>query len=104
MIMRALEMLYVDPDTGSFAKFATEYMHPVFGYLTAWSNIFQFVVVGMSEMIAIGEYFKYWWPTLPGWVPGAVAITILVLANLISVKMFGELEFWFARSRSSPLS
>lgn len=97
MIMRALgEMLYVDPDTGSFAKFATEYMHPVFGYLTAWSNIFQFVVVGMSEMIAIGEYFKYWWPTLPGWVPGAVAITILVLANLISVKMFGELEFWFA--------
>jgi AAT family amino acid transporter len=53
LIMRALgEMLYVDPDTGSFAKFAGEYIHPVFGYLTAWSNIFQFIVVGMSEMIA----------------------------------------------------
>ena len=53
LIMRALgEMLYVHPTTGSFATFASEYMHPVFGFLTAWSNIFQFIVVGMSEMIA----------------------------------------------------
>ncbi len=95
--MRALgEKLYVDPDTGSFAKFATEYMHPIFGYLTAWSNVFQFVVVGMSEMIAIGGYLEFWWPNLPGWVPGLVAITFLCAANLISVSMFGELEFWFA--------
>lgn len=97
LIMRALgEMLYVDPTTGSFAKFAGEYLHPVFGYLTAWANIFQYIVVGMSEMIAIGEYFKFWWPTTPGWLPGLVAILLLVLANLISVRMFGELEFWFA--------
>lgn len=97
LIMRALgEMLYVDPDTGSFAKFATEYMHPIFGYLTAWSNVFQFVIVGMSEMIAIGGYLEFWWPNLPGWVPGLVAITFLCAANLISVSMFGELEFWFA--------
>lgn len=81
---------------GSFAKFATEYMHPIFGYLTAWSNVFQFVVVGMSEMIAIGGYLEFWWPNLPGWVPGLVAITFLCAANLISVSMFGELEFWFA--------
>ncbi|GAW98795.1 amino acid permease [Secundilactobacillus mixtipabuli] len=97
LIMRALgEMLYVDPDTGSFSKFATEYIHPLVGYLTAWSNIFQFVIVGMSEMIAIGGYFKFWWPGLPAWIPGIVAITFLCLANLISVRMFGELEFWFA--------
>ncbi|MCH4170064.1 MAG: amino acid permease [Lactobacillus sp.] len=97
LIMRALgEMLYVDPDTGSFAKFATEYIHPVFGFLTAWSNVFQFIIVGMSEMIAIGGYMQFWWPNLPGWIPGLVAITTLCVANLISVKMFGELEFWFA--------
>ncbi|GAF41811.1 amino acid permease [Agrilactobacillus composti DSM 18527 = JCM 14202] len=97
LIMRALgEMLYVDPDTGSFAKFATEYIHPVFGFLTAWSNVFQFIIVGMSEMIAIGGYMQFWWPNLPGWIPGLVAITTLCIANLISVKMFGELEFWFA--------
>lgn len=97
LIMRALaEMLYVDPTTGSFAKFGAEYLHPVFGYLTAWANVFQYVVVGMSEMIAIGQYFQFWWPHLPGWLPGLIAILFLALANLISVSMFGELEFWFA--------
>ena len=97
LIMRALgEMLYVDPNTGSFAKFASEYIHPVFGYLTAWSNIFQFVVVGMSEMIALGGYCRYWWPNLPDWIPGLIAIVFLAVANLISVKMFGTLETWFS--------
>ncbi|KRK73498.1 amino acid transporter [Levilactobacillus namurensis DSM 19117] len=97
LIMRALgEMLYVHPTTGSFATFASQYMHPVFGYLTAWSNVFQFIVVGMSEMIALGGYFRFWWPNLPDWIPGLIAITFLCIANLISVKMFGELEFWFA--------
>ena len=30
--------------------------------MTAWSNIFQWVVVGMSEVIAVGEYMNYWFP------------------------------------------
>lgn len=89
LIMRAMgEMLYVHPTTGSFSTFAREYMHPVFGYLTAWSNIFQWIVVGMSEMIALGGYFRFWWPNLPEWIPGLVAITFLCIANLVSVKMF----------------
>ncbi|MBM7617001.1 AAT family amino acid transporter [Weissella uvarum] len=97
LIMRALgEMLYVDPTSGSFAKYAAEYIHPVWGYLTAWSNIFQYIVVGISEMIAVGGYMQYWWPHLPGWLPGLIAVTCLCLANIASVKMFGELEFWFA--------
>lgn len=97
LIMRALgEMLYIDPSTGSFAKYASEYIHPFFGYLTAWSNVFQWVLVGMSEMIALGGYFAFWWPNLPQWIPGLVALIIICLANLTSVKAFGEMEFWFA--------
>lgn len=97
LIMRALgEMLYIDPATGSFAKYATEYMHPFFGFLTAWCNVFQWVIVGMSEMIALGGYFAFWWPNLPQWIPGMIALFIITLANLASVKAFGEMEFWFA--------
>ncbi|HHB0784670.1 amino acid permease [Enterococcus faecium] len=97
LIMRALgEMLYVDPSTGSFAHYASKYIHPIAGYLTAWSNIFQFVVVGISEVIAIGEYMNYWWPNLPTFIPGVLVVLFLMLANLVSVKVFGELEFWFS--------
>ncbi|WP_065409522.1 amino acid permease [Pseudobacillus wudalianchiensis] len=96
-IMRAMgEMLYVEPSTGSFATFGYKYIHPLAGYITAWSNWFQWVIVGMSEIIAVGAYMQYWFPDLPAWIPGMVAMVILGAANLISVKSFGEFEFWFA--------
>ncbi|XIF20048.1 MAG: amino acid permease [Acetilactobacillus jinshanensis] len=97
LIMRALgEMLYVHPVTGSFAEFASQYIHPVFGYLTAWSNIFEWVMIGMSEVIAIGTYCHFWWPHLPGWIPGTIAILFLGSINLISVKSYGSFEYWFS--------
>ena len=96
-IMRAMgEMLYMEPSTGSFATFGHKYIHPLAGYMTAWSNWFQWVIVGMSEIIAVGAYMQYWFPDLPAWIPGVIAMVILGAANLISVKSFGEFEFWFA--------
>lgn len=96
-IMRAMgEMLYLEPSTGSFATFGHKYIHPLAGYMTAWSNWFQWVIVGMSEIIAVGEYMNYWFPDLPAWIPGLIAMAILGAANLVSVKSFGEFEFWFA--------
>ena len=89
-------MIYLNPTTGSFATFASDYIHPAAGYMTAWSNIFQWIVVGMSEVIAVGEYMKFWFPELPTWIPGVIAILLLMAANLFSVKAFGEFEFWFA--------
>jgi amino acid transporter, AAT family len=97
LIMRAMgEMLYVEPSTGSFATFGYKYIHPLAGYMTAWSNWFQWVIVGMAEIIAVGTYMQYWFPELPPWIPGFIAMIILGAANLISVKSFGEIEFWFA--------
>ncbi len=97
MVMRALgEMIYTDPSTGSFAKFGSEYIHPVIGYLTAWSNVFQWLVVGISEVIAVGTYLEFWWPNLPQWIVGVVVVATLCLANLTSVKAYGEMEFWFS--------
>ncbi len=96
-IMRAMgEMLYLEPNTGSFAKFGYKYIHPLAGYLTAWSNWFQWVIVGMAEIIAVGAYMQYWFPDLPAWIPGIIAMVMLGAANLISVKSFGEFEFWFS--------
>ncbi|WP_409282383.1 amino acid permease [Pediococcus pentosaceus] len=97
LVMRALgEILYVNPSTGSFADYATDYIHPLAGYLTMWSNIFQFIVVGISEVVAVSQYLNYWWPNLPGWVSSVVVIATLTLANLVSTKAYGAIEFYFA--------
>ncbi|MCI1557365.1 MAG: amino acid permease [Pediococcus pentosaceus] len=97
LVMRALgEILYVNPSTGSFADYASNYIHPLAGYLTMWSNIFQFIVVGISEVVAVSQYLNYWWPNLPGWVSSVVVIATLTLANLVSTKAYGAIEFYFA--------
>lgn len=96
-VMRALgEMLYVDPTTGSFVNYASKYIHPFAGFLTAWSNVFQWLVVGISEVIAVGTYLHYWWPNFPSWIAGIIVVLTLAGANLFSVRAFGEMEFWFA--------
>lgn len=96
-VMRALgEMIYLRPGTGSFADYATHYINPLAGYLTKWSNVFQFIVVGISEVIAATQYLNFWWPHMPNWIAGVVAIVTLTLANLASAKAYGRLEFWFA--------
>lgn len=97
IVMRALgEMIYINPGTGSFADYATEYVHPLAGYLAKWANVFEYIVVGMSEVVAATEYLKYWWPNINTFTSGLIIILFLVSANLASAKAYGSLEFWFA--------
>ncbi|WP_371362636.1 putative transport protein YifK [Sporomusa rhizae] len=96
-VMRIMgEMLFLEPVTGSFATYAHKYISPWAGYLTAWCYWFLWVTVGMSEVTAIGIYMNYWFPTLPQWLPALVGVAIIAMANLVSVKYYGEFEFWFA--------
>lgn len=97
IVMRALgEMLYVSPGTGSFADYAAEYISPLAGYLAEWANVFQYIVVGISEVVAATEYLKFWWPEVSVFWSGIIIIAFLLLANLASTKAYGTLEFWFA--------
>ncbi|QNQ82843.1 amino acid permease [Lactobacillus sp. PV037] len=97
IVMRALgEMLYVNPTTGSFADYATDYISPLAGYLAEWAAVFQYIVVGISEVIAAISYLKVWWPNISDLWTGLIIIGFLVLANIASAKAYGSLEFWFA--------
>ncbi|MCF1782938.1 amino acid permease [Lactobacillus mulieris] len=97
IVMRALgEMLYVNPGTGSFADYATEYVHPMAGYMAEWANVFEYIVVGMSEVVAATEYLKFWWPQVNVFWSGVIIIAFLLFANLASAKAYANLEFWFA--------
>ena len=97
IVMRALGgMLYVDPGTGSFADYASEHVHPIAGYLAEWANVFQYIVVGISEVVATTEYLRFWWKGTSDWVAGVIIILFLLVANLASAKAYATLEFWFA--------
>jgi AAT family amino acid transporter/D-serine/D-alanine/glycine transporter len=96
-IMRALgELLTYRPVAGSFAIYATEFVSPFAGYITGWTYWFTWVVTCMAELTAIGIYVHYWLPDTPQWIPALVALFVLYSANLVAVRVYGEMEFWFA--------
>jgi AAT family amino acid transporter len=96
-IMRALgELLTYRPVAGSFASYAEEFVGPFAGFVTGWSYWFMWVVTAMAELTAIGIYVHFWLPNVPQWLPGLVALGLLYGTNTLAVRVYGELEFWFA--------
>jgi amino acid transporter, AAT family len=96
-IMRALgELLTYRPVAGSFATYADEFCGPLPGFITGWSYWFAWVATVMAEITAIGVYVRFWLPEVPQWLPPLVALAVLYGVNLLAVRVFGELEFWFA--------
>jgi AAT family amino acid transporter/D-serine/D-alanine/glycine transporter len=96
-IMRALgELLTYRPVAGSFATYADEFCGPLAGFVTGWSYWFAWVVTAMAELTAIGVYVRFWFPDVPQWLPALIALALLYGSNLLAVRVFGELEFWFA--------
>ncbi|MBM9624525.1 amino acid permease [Streptomyces zhihengii] len=103
-IMRALgELLLYRPVSGSFAEYAREFMGPFFGFVTGWTYWMLWVVTGMAELTAAAIYVNFWFPQVPQWVTALVFLATLYLANLISVKLFGEIEFWFSMVKVTAL-
>jgi L-asparagine transporter-like permease len=95
-IMRALgELLMYRPVSGSFSEYAREFIGPFAGFVTGWTYWLFWVVTGITEVTAAAAYMQYWWD-IPQWVSALIFTIILYGANLISVKLFGELEFWFS--------
>ncbi|MBT2382620.1 amino acid permease [Streptomyces sp. ISL-11] len=97
-IMRALgELLMYRPVSGSFSDYAREFLGPFWGYVTGWTYWLFWVVTGIVEVTAAATYMSYWTHgDVPQWVSALGFTVILYFANLISVKLFGELEFWFS--------
>ncbi|KUJ64972.1 proline-specific permease [Streptomyces albus subsp. albus] len=96
-IMRALgELLMYRPVSGSFSEYAREFLGPFFGFVTGWTYWLFWVVTGITEVTAAAEYVQFWNEDIPQWASALVFTVLLYFVNLISVKLFGELEFWFS--------
>ncbi|MBD3107204.1 amino acid permease [Bacillus sp. AGMB 02131] len=95
-VMRALgELLLSNSGYSSFTDFAAEYIGPWAGFVTGWTYWFCWIMTAMADIIAVGMYMQYWFD-IPQWIPAIACLVILLGLNLLTVKLFGELEFWFA--------
>ena len=96
-VMRAMgELLLHNLDYKSFVDFSEDILGPRAGFFVGWSYWFAWIVAAIAEIIAITGYVSFWWPALSPWVSAMATIFILTTINLLTVKAFGELEFWLA--------
>ncbi|WP_194837121.1 amino acid permease [Nocardia sp. XZ_19_369] len=96
VIMRALgELLTYRPVSGSFAEYAHEFLGRYAGFVTGWSYWAVWVATCMAEITVAGKYVQYWFDIAP-WITALGVLALMFAANLISVRLFGEGEFWFS--------
>ncbi len=96
-VMRAMgEMLLSNLEYKSFRDIAEDQLGPWAGFFSGWTYWFCWIVIGMGDISAVTGYVRFWAPDVPMWLPAVALIAFLFLLNVVAVRLFGEIEFWFA--------
>ncbi|KAH8553233.1 amino acid permease/ SLC12A domain-containing protein [Umbelopsis sp. PMI_123] len=90
------EMSAYLPVAGAFTTFGARFVDPALGFTLGWNYWLQWAISIPTEVVAAGVIIDYWAPNLASWIPALVFIVVLVGINLIGVRVYGEMEYWFA--------
>ncbi|RAT14193.1 MULTISPECIES: amino acid permease [Lonsdalea] len=84
------------PVSGSFSTYGARYVDEGFGFALGWNYWYNWAVTIAVDLVAAQLVMGYWYPDVPGWIWSALFLTVIFLLNYISVKGFGEAEYWFS--------
>lgn len=110
LMLRCLgELVVYRPSSGSFVSYAREFFGEKVAFVTGWLYWFNWAMTCIADSTALAIYFR-WFGQYLDWVnriPQAgfalFALVSVLALNLMSVKMFGEMEFWFSVVKVSAL-
>src|SRR3984893_16160134 len=101
LVMRMLaEMAAALPAVGSFYEYARQAwsdrpaLGELAGFLTGWVDWYFWVIVVALEAIAGAGLIQFWLPDAPTWLVSLALLASLTLTNIVSVRSYGEFEFW----------
>ncbi|ATF11685.1 amino acid permease [Brevibacillus sp. HB1.1] len=90
------EMAAFMPVSGSFSTYATRFVDPSLGFALGWNYWYNWAITIAVELSASALIMKYWFPDTPAILWSALFLGLLFALNLLSVKAYGESEYWFA--------
>jgi L-asparagine permease len=103
LILRALgELVMHRPTSGSFVSYSREFFGEKVAFAAGWLYWMNWAMTAVVDVTAVALYMnffkKYWAPlgNVDQWVFALAGLVLVLGLNLVSVKVFGELEFWFA--------
>ncbi|MDF2680913.1 MAG: lysP [Brevibacillus sp.] len=90
------EMASFMPVSGSFSTYATRFVDPSLGFALGWNYWYNWAITIAVELAAAALIMKYWLPDVPSIIWSALFLVIMFCLNVLSVKSYGESEYWFA--------
>jgi LPXTG-motif cell wall-anchored protein len=97
LIMRMLgEMALADPGRGSFVEYSALALGRWAGFVTGWLYWYFWVFTVGAETVAGAKLIHAAGVDAPVWAIGFALVAAMTATNLLSVRAYGELEFWFA--------
>src|SRR6202789_511623 len=106
LILRALgELVMYRPTSGSFVSYAREFLGERGSFVAGWLYYLNWAMTGIVDITAVALYMKYWgtFGDVPQWVFALVALAFVGSMNMVAVKWFGEMEFWFSLVKVAAL-
>ena len=97
LVIRAIgEMAVARPSSGSVANFSREGLGNWAGFSVGWLYWYFWVIVAAIEAVAGAGILVNYLPGVPAWLLCLGLVLVMTGINLLSVKAYGEAEFWFA--------
>lgn len=90
------EMAAYQPVSGSFSIYGSRFVEDGFGFALGWNYWYNWAVTIAAELVAAQLVMGFWFPEVPGLLWSALFLGLMFLLNAVSVRGFGESEFWFA--------
>jgi lysine-specific permease len=90
------EMAVFIPISGSFSTYTSRFVDPALGFAVGWNYWYNNAIILALELSASSLIMKYWFPNIPGIVWSATFLVLIFSLNVLSVKGYGESEFWFS--------
>lgn len=90
------ELTAAMPVSGSFQTYASRFISPGAGFTTGWLYWINWAICIAADFTAAGIIMHNWFPQIAIWIWCVVFAAVLAFLNIISVRAYGEAEFWFA--------
>jgi GABA permease len=105
LVMRMLgEMAAAHPAIGGFYEYNRLALGELAGFLTGWMYWYFWVIVVALEAVAGAQLMTYWFPNAPPWLFTLALMLTFTLLNLLSVRSWGEAEYWFASIKVAAIT
>ncbi len=105
LVMRMLgEMATALPASGSFYEYARIALGDLAGFATGWMYWYFWVMVVAMEAIAGADLVRIWIPAASQWFVALVLLVVMTASNLVSVRAYGEFEFWLASVKVAAIA